>query len=83
MIVSRFGSPVTVLAYCGKHQPKWSKHSLVLVQVQYADDGSTGFCSAHTLRADGGPAEIDTAVDQATERTLEGTELADALKQAE
>lgn len=83
MIYTRFGSEVELTAYCGKHSQKGYPAPLMLAKVRYLDDGSEGYQFVHTLKADGGIAEIDTKVDALPEVALEGKELKAALKDAE
>jgi hypothetical protein len=82
-IYQKFGSPITITAYCGKHKAPWSLGPMVLVRVKYADDGSEGYQFAANLRADGGILEIDAAVDAAPEIKLKRDELAAAIKASE
>jgi hypothetical protein len=82
MIYTRFGEPVTVTAYRGKHATRGSSLLLVLVRCRH-EDGFERHYLAFTLRADGGWREIDAAVDAAPEVTLEGHALRKALAEAE
>jgi len=82
MIYTKFGSPCTILAYAGKHQPKHFQSPVMLAKIRHDDDGSEGFYFPIFMRADGGINEIDAAVDAAPEITLGSVELKAALKEA-
>lgn len=82
MIYTKFGSPCTILAYAGKYVPRGRNHHLVLVKIRHEDDGSEGFYHPVFMKADGGAAEIDAAVDAAPEITLTPKEAEAALEQA-
>lgn len=83
MIYQRFGSPLKIVAYCGKHICKGFPAPMILVRVDYLDRAEIGYQFAHTLRADGGMQEIDAAIDAAPEVKLADFALKDALKLAE
>jgi hypothetical protein len=83
VIVTGFGSEVTITAVCGKHQPKWAAFPLLLVQVRYSDDNSISYQYTCNLRAEGGMNAIDAAVDAVPELTLSKKELTAAMKAAE
>lgn len=83
MIFSRWGNSLTIIAYCGKHKPKWAAGPLVLVKARFDDDGRERFMHTHSMKADGGWQEIDAAVDAAPEVTLTAAELKRALREAE
>lgn len=84
-IYSRFGAQVDVVANAGQHVPRWAGRNvrLGLVRVRFHDNNTTCYVWTRTLRAEGGPAEIDAAVAAAPEVVLEGPELAAAMKEAE
>lgn len=82
---NRWGTRVTITAFCGKHQPKWAGVPLSLVRVTLHDpDGDReDYQFATNLRADGGYETIAQAMEAAPEMVLKGPELKAALKQAE
>ncbi len=82
MIYQRFGSPVKIVAYCGKHSCPGFPAPLMLVRVEYLDRAEISYQFAHTLKADGGIKEIDAAIDAAPEIKLASFALKDALKHA-
>lgn len=81
-IYTRWGNEVTIVGYCGKHQPEWASGKMVLVKIRYAGD-TDSFAFAHTLKADGGWDTINKAVDAAPAIELNGDDLKAALKIAE
>ncbi len=86
MIFSCWGTPLTPLAYCGKHERKAYPAPMMLVRVRfnYPDMApETGYVYAHTLKADGGLNEIEDAIADLPEVELAGAELQEALRDAE
>mgnify|MGYP001609858922 CR=1 FL=1 len=83
MIYQRFGSPLKIVAYCGKHVRKGFLAPMILVRVDYLDRAEISYQFAHTLKADGGINEIDAAIDAVPEVKLAAFALKDALKKAE
>jgi hypothetical protein len=81
MIFSRYGEPVEIVAYCGKHKPSWCSCKLTLVKVRYPGDEER-YAHPINLKADGGWDEIDKAVDAAPEELLPAKEIKAALEQA-
>ncbi len=76
MIFSRFGVPIRIVSYCGIHGGG------KLVDCENPETGKRRFYFSHTLRADGGIAEIDSAIDSVDFRDIVGGELKLALSQA-
>ncbi len=83
MIYTRWGNEVVLTAYHGRVAAPGFAAPLILVSVQYADDGAVRHQFAHTLKADAGWREIDVAVDAVPEIVLTGDALKAALKEAE
>jgi hypothetical protein len=81
VIYDAFSSPVTLVAYCGKHKAQEAVWDMVLLRIQC--DGETRHVFMHTLKADGGLNEIHEAVDALPEVILSRAELRKALKEAE
>ncbi len=85
-IYTKQGEEVEVVAYHGKHSPiSWkSVAELVLVSVRRKEEPRETFgYFAFALKADGGPQEIDAAIDAAPEVTLDKVALRKAIKEAE
>ena len=84
MIYNRWGTEIEIVAYCGKHPPQGFSQdaACVLVKVKFLDDGSEGYQFARNLKADGGAAEVDKAVDAAAEIELPKNILTQAISVA-
>ncbi len=82
MIYQRFGSPLKIVAYCGKHAVKGFPSPMILVRVDYLDHAEIDYQFAHTLKADAGIQEIDAAIDAAPEVKLVAFALKDAIAKA-
>jgi hypothetical protein len=82
MTYSQCGTPVTPIAYCGKHKPTWCPVFLILLRITYGDTGETRHVFMHHLRADGGLPELEEVVDKLPEVTLSAKELQAAMKEA-
>lgn len=81
-IVDRFGNGVRITAYCGKHEIPGTKAQCVLIRSVDLE-GMEWHYFARSLKATGGPQEIDAAVDAAPEITLDAPTLKRAIAQAE
>lgn len=82
MIYQRFGLCLTIVGYCGFHQPTGFAAPIMLVKVRYEDDGLEGFQFPIFLKADGGTKEIEAAIDAAPEIELGPKALKAAIHNA-
>jgi hypothetical protein len=83
MIFDPFGNAIRITARAGLHALP-GRAARVLVQTRdLAPDGIDWYFFADVLRADGGRAEVDQAIDSAPSVTLEGAPLRRALAMAE
>ncbi len=84
-ICTNQGQEVQVVACLGKHPlPGRPGTAFVLLHVRTVTEPHETFgCFARYLRATGGPAEIDAAVDAAPEFNLEPEALRTAIHEAE
>jgi hypothetical protein len=77
--------PLTLVAYCGKHKPKWSSTPLPLFQLAYVKDGSLDYAFIRDVRplVSSDAYRLFDVIDALPEITLSDKELAEALYMAE
>lgn len=81
MIYNRWGDTLTIKANCGQQKPKGSKYSSRLVLANH-QDGREAFYFIHTLKSEGGMAEIEKTALAASEVTLPRNILHKAIEEA-